>query len=73
MLITDPCVVSLLWTLSDAQGQAIDELDEPMEFYFGGDDLLPKVEEALERACAEGRSDAARRASGAGVQDGSSP
>jgi FKBP-type peptidyl-prolyl cis-trans isomerase SlyD len=48
MLITDPCVVSLLWTLSDAQGQAIDELDEPMEFYFGGDDLLPKLEEALQ-------------------------
>lgn len=47
MLITDPCVVSLLWTLSDAQGQAIDELDEPMEFFFGGDDLLPRLEEAL--------------------------
>ena len=48
MLITDPCVVSLVWTLSDAQGQAIDELDEPMEFFFGGDDLLPKLEEALQ-------------------------
>jgi FKBP-type peptidyl-prolyl cis-trans isomerase SlyD len=47
MLITDPCVVSLTWTLADAQGEAIDELDEPMEFFFGGDDLLPKLEEAL--------------------------
>jgi FKBP-type peptidyl-prolyl cis-trans isomerase SlyD len=47
MLITDPCVVSLTWTLADAQGQAIDELDEPMEFFFGGDDLLPKLEEVL--------------------------
>jgi FKBP-type peptidyl-prolyl cis-trans isomerase SlyD len=47
MLIQAPCVVSLTWTLSDAQGQAIDELKEPVEFFFGGDDLLPKVEEAL--------------------------
>jgi FKBP-type peptidyl-prolyl cis-trans isomerase SlyD len=48
MLITAPCVVSLTWKLSDAQGQAIDELTEPVEFFFGGDDLLPKVEEAIE-------------------------
>ena len=47
MHITAPCVVTLTWTLSDAQGQAIDELDEPVEFFFGGDDLLAKVEEAL--------------------------
>ena len=47
MLITDPCVVSLVWTLSDAQGQPIDELTEPLEFFFGGDDLLPKLEEVL--------------------------
>jgi FKBP-type peptidyl-prolyl cis-trans isomerase SlyD len=47
MLIQVPCVVSLTWTLSDAQGEAIDELKEPVEFFFGGDDLLPKVEEAL--------------------------
>lgn len=48
MLIRKPCVVSLTWQLSDAQGGAIDQLDEPVEFFFGGDDLLPKVEEALE-------------------------
>jgi FKBP-type peptidyl-prolyl cis-trans isomerase SlyD len=47
MQITAPCVVSLTWTLRDAQGQPIDELAEPVEFFFGGDDLLPKVEEAL--------------------------
>ncbi|MEF7613740.1 peptidylprolyl isomerase [Aquincola sp. MAHUQ-54] len=47
MLITAPCVVSLTWRLSDTQGEAIDELAEPVEFFFGGDDLLPKVEEAL--------------------------
>ena len=47
MDITSPCVVTLTWTLSDAQGQLIDELQEPVEFLFGGDDLLPKVEEAL--------------------------
>ena len=47
MLITPPCVVSLVWRLHDAQGQLIDELSEAVEFFVGGDDLLPKVEEAL--------------------------
>ncbi|MEO6407695.1 MAG: peptidylprolyl isomerase [Burkholderiaceae bacterium] len=47
MLITAPCVVSLTWKLQDSQGQAIDELTDPVEFLVGGDDLLPKVEEAL--------------------------
>ncbi|NRF69731.1 peptidylprolyl isomerase [Aquincola sp. S2] len=48
MLISKPCVVSLTWTLADGQGEAIDELTEPMEFYYGGDDLLPKLEEVLD-------------------------
>jgi FKBP-type peptidyl-prolyl cis-trans isomerase SlyD len=48
MLIHKPCVVSLTWKLADAQGAPIDELAEPVEFFFGGDDLLPKVEEALD-------------------------
>ena len=48
MLITAPCVVSLTWKLSDSLGLASDELAEPVEFFFGGDDLLPKVEEAIE-------------------------
>lgn len=47
MLIQKPCVVALTWQLCDAQNQAIDELVDPVEFYFGGDDLLPKVEEAV--------------------------
>ena len=47
MNITAPCVVSLTWLLSDAQNALIDELSEPTEFFYGGDDLLPKVEEAL--------------------------
>jgi FKBP-type peptidyl-prolyl cis-trans isomerase SlyD len=47
MLITSPCVVSLTWKLQDTQGQTIDELKDPVEFFYGGDDLLAKVEEAL--------------------------
>jgi FKBP-type peptidyl-prolyl cis-trans isomerase SlyD len=47
MNIAAPCVVALTWTLTDAQNEPIDELTEPVEFLVGGDDLLPKVEEAL--------------------------
>jgi FKBP-type peptidyl-prolyl cis-trans isomerase SlyD len=47
MNITAPCVVSLTWRLEDAQGELIDELTDPVEFFYGGDDLLAKVEEAL--------------------------
>ena len=47
MLIEEPCVVSLTWKLTDAQNRPIDELSEAVEFFFGGDDLLAKVEEAL--------------------------
>jgi FKBP-type peptidyl-prolyl cis-trans isomerase SlyD len=47
MKIDAPCVLSLSWTLSDTTGQVIDELAEPVEFFYGGEDLLPKVEEAL--------------------------
>jgi FKBP-type peptidyl-prolyl cis-trans isomerase SlyD len=48
MPIQAPCVVSLTWTLDDAQGQRLDELTEPVEFFFGGQDLLPGVEAAIE-------------------------
>jgi FKBP-type peptidyl-prolyl cis-trans isomerase SlyD len=48
MLITAPCVVSLTWRLEDTQGNLIDALDEPVEFFYGGDDLLAKIEEVLE-------------------------
>ena len=47
MQIADPSVVSMTWRLSDAQGELIDALEEPIEFLVGGDDLLAKVEEAL--------------------------
>ena len=47
MKIAAPCVLSLSWTLSDTTGHVIDELAEPVEFFYGGQDLLPKVEEAL--------------------------
>jgi FKBP-type peptidyl-prolyl cis-trans isomerase SlyD len=41
-------VVSLTWRLADVQGTEIDELTESVEFFFGGNDLLAKVEEALD-------------------------
>jgi FKBP-type peptidyl-prolyl cis-trans isomerase SlyD len=47
MQIRAPCVVSLTWRLADAQGVEIDELADPLEFFYGGEDLLAKVEEAL--------------------------
>ena len=47
MNISAPCVVSLVWRLEDTQGHVIDELKDPVEFFFGGVDLLAKVEEAL--------------------------
>lgn len=47
MKISAPCVVALSWRLEDAQGQLIDELAEPLEFFYGGSDLFAKVEEAL--------------------------
>lgn len=47
MNITAPCVVSLTWRLEDTLGNLIDELNDPVEFFFGGEDLLAKVEETL--------------------------
>lgn len=47
MQITAPCVVTLTWRLKDTSGQLIDELADPVEFFYGGDDLLAGVEEAL--------------------------
>jgi len=47
MEIHKPCVVSLTWKLADAQNRPLDELTEAVEFFYGGDDLLTKVEEAL--------------------------
>jgi FKBP-type peptidyl-prolyl cis-trans isomerase SlyD len=48
MEITNQCVVALTWTLKDTLGEVLDELDEPVEFLVGGDDLLARIEEALQ-------------------------
>ena len=47
MKITTACVVGLTWTLKDTLGEVLDELDEPVEFLVGGQDLLAKIEEEL--------------------------
>lgn len=48
MKITPQCVTALTWTLKDTLGDVLDELDEPVEFLLGGDDLLSKIEDALQ-------------------------
>ena len=48
MEITPQCVVALTWTLKDTLGETLDVLDEPVEFLVGGQDLLAKIEEALQ-------------------------
>jgi len=48
MKITPQCVVALTWTLKDTLGEVLDELDEPVEFLLGGDDLLARIEQALQ-------------------------
>jgi FKBP-type peptidyl-prolyl cis-trans isomerase SlyD len=48
MNITENCVVALTWTLKDTLGNELDVLGDPVEFLVGGDDLLAKVEEALQ-------------------------
>lgn len=48
MDITEQCVVALTWTLKDTLGETLDILDEPVEFLVGGQDLLPRIEAALQ-------------------------
>lgn len=48
MQVTPQCVVALTWTLKDTLGEVLDELKEPVDFLVGGDDLLGKIEEALQ-------------------------
>ncbi|MDR2154670.1 MAG: FKBP-type peptidyl-prolyl cis-trans isomerase [Burkholderiaceae bacterium] len=48
MEINPPCVVALTWTLKDSLGNMLDQLDDPVEFLVGGDDLLPAIETALQ-------------------------
>lgn len=48
MEITEQCVVALTWTLKDTLGEELDVLDEPVEFLVGGNDLLARIEQALQ-------------------------
>ena len=48
MKITPQCVVGLTWTLRDTLGEVLDELDDPIEFLVGGDDLLAAIEDKLQ-------------------------
>lgn len=47
MNIAAPCVVTLSWRLEDTLGNLIDDLEEPVEFFYGGDDLLARIEEEI--------------------------
>jgi FKBP-type peptidyl-prolyl cis-trans isomerase SlyD len=48
MEITRQCVIALTWTLKDTLGEVLDELEEPVEFLVGGEDLLARIEDALQ-------------------------
>ncbi len=48
MDITEHCVVALTWVLQDTLGEELDVLQEPVEFLVGGDDLLVRLEQALQ-------------------------
>ena len=48
MEINEHCVVALTWILKDTLGEELDVLGEPVEFLVGRDDLLPRIEEALQ-------------------------
>ena len=48
MEIKQQCVVALTWVLKDTLGEELDVLDDPVEFFVGGDDLLERVQEALQ-------------------------
>jgi FKBP-type peptidyl-prolyl cis-trans isomerase SlyD len=57
MEITPQCVVALTWKMEDTLGEVLDELTEPVEFLVGGEDLLARVEEALQGHVAGDRLD----------------
>ncbi|MCB1977834.1 MAG: FKBP-type peptidyl-prolyl cis-trans isomerase [Burkholderiaceae bacterium] len=48
MEITNQCVVALTWVLKDTLGEELDVLADPVEFFVGGNDLLARIEEALQ-------------------------
>lgn len=47
MPIAPPCVVTLTWTLRDSLNDIIAKQETPTAYFYGGGDLLPKIEEAL--------------------------
>ena len=55
MKITPQCVAGLTWILKDTLGEVLDELDEPVEFLLGGQDLLAKIESHLQ-GCESGQA-----------------
>jgi len=48
MKISEHCVVGLTWVMKDTLGEVLDELEEPIEFLIGGNDLLASIEKALQ-------------------------
>jgi len=48
MEITEQCVVALTWVLQDTLGEELDVLDGPVEFLVAGNDLLARIDEALQ-------------------------
>ena len=46
-LILFPSAFPLVLILKDMQGEVLDVLEEPAEFFMGGDDLLPSIVHAL--------------------------
>jgi FKBP-type peptidyl-prolyl cis-trans isomerase SlyD len=57
MHITHHCVAALTWTLQDTLGETLDTLDAPVEFFVGGHDLLPAIDQALQGKQAGDRLD----------------
>lgn len=47
MKIKSPCVVTLTWSMQDSMQQDIGQENEPTEYFYGGNDLLPQIEKAL--------------------------
>ncbi len=48
MKIKSQCIVALTWTLQDTLGEELDVLDQAVEFFVGGNDLLKVIEDALQ-------------------------
>lgn len=46
--VSEQCVVALTWTLKDTLGEVLDVLETPVEFLVGGDDLLTRIDQALQ-------------------------